>query len=826
MPSVGMRRSTRICVPKSIGKDGEFWKVLRSGKKLLYESDDEEGGVVVGRRNNEQHFCLVDTSDEIACYKSNGWRKVVPEQQDSCVSDMDVSSETQEIHSVDAVSVEETRYKNVYDRKRRRSPDCSSSSESKGDRLHGTVYVRKRLKKSQAASVTETSTTRNNAIRSILDVTVDSSHSSSVWFTCFLASVLKFMRSSSRIRVSGLAGFMSREQIVQIFSRHGVQFKLGFSTVKTVSSGLCRVYGSHASMPLFWIEYLAAPMSFRKLQLVVFYRSLYKPHTMSHSFVRFLNNTEEVVDECKSNSDESAETVMPQSNSESFPEKLDMDFAVGESWYGRPALGRPRSFRKKRSSLMSRRAKKYSSSGFRRGGNFGFRNHSGINTADKSPAWILALDASGIMDSSYCSPTFAAPEQKKVIDPAPKKVDSSYLSPTVLRPEQKVTDPAPKKVCNDYKELKSTFVGLRENVDTLQCSTNVLVIESDRCYREGATIMLECSTSNIWHIAVKVQGSTKYMHQVNEVMRPPGTNRFTHDIIWTSENGLKLEFCDRKDWFIFKELHKNCVSKNLEVANAKAIPVPGVREIQNYDAGEHVPFVRPVSYISFYNNEVARALLKKTANYDMDPDDEKWLEKLNTGLCWDEHGAVEKLSIDKFEEMIDTFEKSAYRSPTDVSNESKMTSLCSDLGSVDVIRSVYQYWVKKRKQKRAALLRIFECQPARKAPLGQENVLRKKRSFKKHANQNGRGLQQYFSEAISVDQEEAAMKRVQEAQRKAREAMDAAILKRKRAQTLMDNADLATYLAAMAVKIADSVQLAEITNATMSESDISLQPDD
>ncbi|KAL5710716.1 hypothetical protein ACHQM5_021246 [Ranunculus cassubicifolius] len=107
-----------------------------------------------------------------------------------------------------------------------------------------------------------------------------------------------------------------------------------------------------------------------------------------------------------------------------------------------------------------------------------------------------------------------------------------------------------------------------------------------------------------------------------------------------------------------------------------------------------------------------------------------------------------------------------------------------------------------------------KCQPPRRSPPGQENVLQKKRSFKKNASQNGRGKQQYVFEAMPVEQEEVAIKIAQEAQLNAKESMDRAVRKRRRVQILMENADLATSLAAMAVKIADSAQLAEITAAS------------
>lgn len=270
-----------------------------------------------------------------------------------------------------------------------------------------------------------------------------------------------------------------------------------------------------------------------------------------------------------------------------------------------------------------------------------------------------------------------------------------------------------KSVCNglgeDIKELKSTSVELRQNMDSLSCSANILVIESDKCFREEATeVALECTASNEWSIVVKTQGSLRYFHKVQSALIPSTFNRFTHTIMWTGESDWKLEFSDRREWFVFRQLHRECYDRNVQVVSVRIIPVPGVSEVPGYGDIKCIPFVRPETYIATNVDEVARALLKTTANYDIQSDDEELLNKLNDeiydgGNCRNEH-----ISADNFEKIIDVFEKTAYYSPDDVSDENKTISLCLNLGRRDSVAAIYNYWLKKREQKCLALIRVFQ----------------------------------------------------------------------------------------------------------------------
>ncbi|GAB4836303.1 hypothetical protein Ancab_001218 [Ancistrocladus abbreviatus] len=71
MPSVGMRRSTRVFVPKT--KEGEVVRVLRSGRRLWVKSSGD--GVLKVGKGGEQWLRLIDSNRGrvVVRSKENGW---------------------------------------------------------------------------------------------------------------------------------------------------------------------------------------------------------------------------------------------------------------------------------------------------------------------------------------------------------------------------------------------------------------------------------------------------------------------------------------------------------------------------------------------------------------------------------------------------------------------------------------------------------------------------------------------------------------------------------------------------------------------------------
>lgn len=250
------------------------------------------------------------------------------------------------------------------------------------------------------------------------------------------------------------------------------------------------------------------------------------------------------------------------------------------------------------------------------------------------------------------------------------------------------------------------LVGSRQDIDSSCCSANILVIESDKCSREeGANIMLEISSSREWLLVIKRDGLTRYTQKAEKIMRPCSCNRFTHAIMWNLDNGWKLEFSNRVDWFTFKDLYKECSDRNVLAPNVKNIPVPGVIEVLDYGKSNTATFCRPDSYISVKDDEVSRAMARRGANYDMDSEDEKWLEKFNNE-DFTQDGLHQSICEDAFELMVDAFEKAYYCHPDDLPDEKAAANLCP-YGQREV-EALYNYWMKKRKQKGSVLVRVFQ----------------------------------------------------------------------------------------------------------------------
>ncbi|KAM2263996.1 uncharacterized protein LOC126628657 isoform X1 [Malus sylvestris] len=359
----------------------------------------------------------------------------------------------------------------------------------------------------------------------------------------------------------------------------------------------------------------------------------------------------------------------------------------------------------------------------------------------------------------------------------------------------------------------STMEGSARDLDSTCCSANILITEAGKCYREdGATVMLETSSSGEWLLVIKKDGLTRYTHKAEKVMRPCSKNRLTNVKTWSADNigdnGWKLEFPNRSDWYIFKDLYKECSDRSVPSPAVKFIPVPGVHEVPGYADGHHTPFHRPDSYISMNVDELSRAVGKRDANYDMDSDDEKWLKKFNSDFVAEDE-LDDHVSEDNFELIVDAIEKAFYYRPYDFSDDNPAANLCPEMGRREVIEAVYGYWMNKRKQKRvSSLLRVFQAYQSKRSLLDPKPIMRKRRSFKRQPSQVGRGKQPSFLQAMAAEQdamqEQNAVYKVEEAKAAAQRSVEFAIRKRQRAQLLMQNADLSTYKATMAFRIAEA----------------------
>lgn len=335
------------------------------------------------------------------------------------------------------------------------------------------------------------------------------------------------------------------------------------------------------------------------------------------------------------------------------------------------------------------------------------------------------------------------------------------------------------------------------------CPANILVAEPDRCYRvEGAIVTSEeMPDSKEWHITVKKDGLTRCTIKAEKIMRPCSSNRYTRVRMISLENGWKLEFSNNQEWIAFKNLYKECSEREIPIRVSKVIPVPVVYDVTDYADNNIVPFNRPHSYISTNGDEFYRAMTRKTANYDMDSEDEEWLNKFNNEF-------QEHVSQDDFESIVDALEKAYYYNPNDCYDEKYVTNWCQNLVSKKVVEAAHSYWMRKRKHKHWSLLRIFKSYKVNVHSLVPKPSLRKKRSFKRHPSQISRGrlpsvLQ---DEKGGLEEDKNVMVKIEAAKAAAKESKEVAIQKRKRAQFLAQNADLAIYKATMLVRITETTQ--------------------
>ncbi|PPS02074.1 hypothetical protein GOBAR_AA18582 [Gossypium barbadense] len=543
-------------------------------------------------------------------------------------------------------------------------------------------------------------------------------------------------------------------------------------------SGICKFYGDRGSIPLFYVDFSAVPYSFMYMHCGML--------LCSRRMQLVLVNTDEIFSACEE--DKSCLTSVVDFSKrlsgsnvvkvDNFGSKGVSDRASKLKEIGRNGHykhGLSRIIQRRRSSMRRRRA--------------------------RSP-WLLGIhEASGAPMSDLSS------SRRKSI-PFSSVVSRNKFRCSVRNSSANLAD------------VSSSISNLMQGADSLQCSANILVTEPDRCYREeGAIVALELSASREWLLVVGKDGSTKYTYKADRAIRPSSCNRFTHAIIWTGDDNWKLEFVNRQDWVIFKDLYKECSERNAPSSTAKMIPVPGVCEVSGYEDRAFVPFKRPDFYITLDGDEVSRALAKRTANYDMDTEDEEWLKNFNNEF-FSGNGHCEHLSEDCFELMVDAFEKEAYfRTPDDHSDDNVATNLCLDLASGEVVEAVHAYWLRKRKR-RSALLRVFQGHKVKKSPVVPKPVLRKRRSGKRQAS-SGRGKQPSLLQAMAAEHhplgEENDMVKVEEARASAARSVELAMLKRQQAQLLMQNADMATYKAVMALRIAEAAGFIKSSDVSVAQ---------
>ncbi|OIT00094.1 PREDICTED: uncharacterized protein LOC109228665 [Nicotiana attenuata] len=764
MPSVGMRRTTRVFGAR----------VLRSGRRLCTPGEE----VKRAKHGNEWIELLDNVGRDgggggATKYKENGWLKKDSALKQETNQEMDIDVESKATAEPEALIISPNsnsfrRWGTVYTRKRRRHESGKGDTVTESKRF-GKHFVRK--KRVRAAYAKDSDKSEEGQLSTGI-VIVNTSCGSNYWVSCLLSCVLRYLRKST-VSLQQIFGFINSKPLRDVSSLHGILL-LQDQTPRKLNTGACFIAGGTCSIPVFALDFSTVPCCFMYLHSSMLLRFIH----MSYALVMY--STVLVEETNVASEKEMVSCLVPVYNQPGLDVSASgmyddsREIAVVHPTVGVPKLAahhlqlrNSSGIQKRRSSLSSRRGRRSC---------FGSQDVIGALASDR-----LRLRRNGLRFSSRTSRYELRSSGQKISTPS-------------------------------IKELKSALVELTQDIDATSCSANILVIESDKCYRqEGATIAMELSGSKQWILAVKVGGVRRFNLTAEKVMRPCSANRVTHDIIWVGDRGWKLEFPDRRDWLIFKELYKECSDRNVQPPALNIIPVPGVREVSGYAESNPAQFARPDSYITVRDDELTRALARSTACYDMDSDDDEWLENINDELFSEN----KHLSVESFEILIDTFEKGFYCNPDDYSDEKAAINSCLDKEKKEIVEAVYSYWSKKRKQKRSSLIRIFQCYQPRRTQVIPKSILRKKRSFKRQGSQAGRGkhrpfLQAMVSEKDTLQRQNSVLK-VQEAKAAADKSEDLAVRLRQRAQQLMENADLATYKAAMALKIAEAAKIAKST---------------
>lgn len=250
----------------------------------------------------------------------------------------------------------------------------------------------------------------------------------------------------------------------------------------------------------------------------------------------------------------------------------------------------------------------------------------------------------------------------------------------------------------------------QKNSELVACGANVLITNKDKGWREcGAVIVLEVADHNEWRLAIKLCGVTKYSYEVKEMLQPGSTNRFSHAILWKGGKDWLLEFAERSQWNLFKEMYEDCYNRNRRAASVKSIAIPGVQLIDESDYyGTKVPFVRhPRKYYRQFQTDSERAMDPSRILYDMDSDDEQWLMENNK--CIDENNP-EEISEEFFEKTMDMFEKTSYAQRRDKFTDTEVQELVNGVGSAEAAKVIYEHWQEKRGKKGMPLIRHLQVQ--------------------------------------------------------------------------------------------------------------------
>lgn len=268
----------------------------------------------------------------------------------------------------------------------------------------------------------------------------------------------------------------------------------------------------------------------------------------------------------------------------------------------------------------------------------------------------------------------------------------------------------PKTRIRKASEKKSSDVARvpEKDFECLSCDANVLITVGDKGWREyGSHVVLELFEQNEWKLSVKISGVTRYSYKAHQFMQLGSTNRFTHAMMWKGGKDWILEFPDRSQWALFKEMHEECYNRNLRAASVKNIPIPGVHLIEeNDDDVSEATFVRGTMYFRQLKTDFEMALDSSRVLYDMDSEDEEWFSNIRSSENY--NGDLNGITEELFEKTMDLFEKAAFAKLRDQFSPNEIEELALHVGPLCIVKIIYDHWHQRRQKKGMALIRHFQ----------------------------------------------------------------------------------------------------------------------
>lgn len=247
--------------------------------------------------------------------------------------------------------------------------------------------------------------------------------------------------------------------------------------------------------------------------------------------------------------------------------------------------------------------------------------------------------------------------------------------------------------------------GPGRNLELVTCDANILINGGDKGWRErGARVFLEADQQKEWKLAVKCSGELRYAYKVQQDLQPGSTNRYTHAMMWKGGKDWALEFPERSQWFVFKEMHEECHNRNIRAASIKNIPIPGVRliEVDDHHQKEEC-FTRTPWYLRQVRDDVEMAMDASHVMYDMDSEDEEWVCRIRS------KGDDEEIISDElFEKVMDMLEKVSYAQKRDNFSSGEIDELIARVTPLQVAKSIYDHWREKRQRKGMPLVRQLQ----------------------------------------------------------------------------------------------------------------------